>query len=117
MHRFWLLAAVCCCYMLVFVAALNIHVGYGDAFDFVHEAADAKELAYLSAGRLLVFLNLWAAVFYINAGLARAEALRGSDIAVPVVSSTITAALIYLCTPYIFTYGGPYVAAGIERYF
>ena len=117
MNRVLLLAAVCCCYMLVLVAALLIHVEYGNAFDFVHEAANAKEQAYLTAGRLLVFLNLWAAVFYINAGLGRAEALLGGDIAMPAVSSTITAALIYLCAPYIFTYGGPYLAASTGWFF
>ena len=111
MNRFLLLAVVCCCYMLILVAALNIHVEYGNAFTFVHEAADAKEWAYLAAGRLLVFLNLWAAVFYINAGLARGEVLRGSGIAIPAVSSTVGAALIYLCTPYIYTNGSLYIAA------
>lgn len=103
MVRFLNNLAVIVLYFTVALVIMFTWRDYACVFAFGCTAADTEELAYLATGRVLVFLNLLAMLFFVNAGFFRNRQLDSSRLAGPVVVSTVVASLVYFSAKYVLT--------------
>ena len=102
MRKFLLNLAVILAFLLLIVLTPLVEDDYIAAFAPTAPFVEPEDRPYAAAGRLLVFLNLWAAFFYVNAGLYRWPSGPDLLLSGPAISSALLAAVVFLSCAYLF---------------
>lgn len=95
-------AVICLYYAVALIVVFNWQ-DLACAFSFGCKADDTIQSLYLVTGRTLAFMLLWAMFLFVNLGFLKNREIDNSRLAVPVISSTVLAALTYLAAQLILT--------------
>jgi hypothetical protein len=88
--------AVICLYYSVAVVVVFTWQDLACFFAFGCKADDTSQSVYLVTGQMLVFMHLWMMFLFINAGFLKKSEIDSSCLIVPLITSTVLAALTWL---------------------
>ncbi len=98
-------------YVIFTWLVLHIHGDYSCLISFVCKSEYPSQSLYIIPGRVLAFLNLWAAIFFVNVNFFRDGPMDADELLWPAITSTIWAAIVFVSAIWIMSIGGLLIMA------
>jgi hypothetical protein len=93
-------------YAIFTYLVLLLHIDFGCLVSYICNTEDPSQWLYIIPGRVLVFLNLWALVFFVNVDFFRDGPRVGRALIWPLITSTIWTSIVFVSAAWIMTIGG-----------